>query len=282
LDKLTRSEVQDFFDNSWTLSEVLFSGLNGEEGFFRAPPHDLRHPQIFYYAHSPVLYVNKLKIAGLLDPINPAIESTCEIGVDEYLWDDMNKNHSAWPSVSEVTEYRRDVYRAVSQIIAEHPDLGNGTPITQDHPLWALFMAMEHDRIHVETSSVLFREMCVSNFQPPPHWAPLHPSSAGAAASSVAPREGVDYPANQMLAVNKTISELGKREDFPSYGWDNEYGQRSVEVPAFEADKFLVSNGEFWQFVSDGGYSNPDYWSSEGKKKKRAQFRIRGVNVFER
>ena len=30
------------------------------------PPHGLRHPLIFYYGHSAVLYVNKLRAAGII------------------------------------------------------------------------------------------------------------------------------------------------------------------------------------------------------------------------
>ena len=42
---------------------------------------------------------------------------------------------------------------------------------------------------------------------------------------------------------------LGKPVDFPSFGWDNEYGVRKVDVPTFKASKFLVTNAEFLPFV---------------------------------
>jgi hypothetical protein len=37
-------DLQDYFDNTWTMTEVLFSALQGEEPFFRPPYHELRHP----------------------------------------------------------------------------------------------------------------------------------------------------------------------------------------------------------------------------------------------
>ena len=50
----------------------------------------------------------------------------------------------------------------MKEVIASHPGLGNGpnmgTTVTSDDPLWGLVMGFEHDRIHLETSSVLFRE----------------------------------------------------------------------------------------------------------------------------
>jgi formylglycine-generating enzyme required for sulfatase activity len=52
--------------------------------------------------------------------------------------------------------------------------------------------------------------------------------------------------------------------DFPSYGWDNEYGERTVDVPDFQASEHMVTNGEFWQFVADGGYRNSEWWCDDG------------------
>ena len=60
LSAVTRDSVKDYFDNSWTLYETLFAGLNGEEYFYRPPVRGLRHPQIVYYGHTPCLYINKL------------------------------------------------------------------------------------------------------------------------------------------------------------------------------------------------------------------------------
>lgn len=35
LDAVTRKAAREYFDNSWTLYETLFAGLNGEEYFYR-------------------------------------------------------------------------------------------------------------------------------------------------------------------------------------------------------------------------------------------------------
>jgi len=67
-----------------------------------------------------------------------------------------------WPTVAEVHEYRKEVYATVVDAIENHPSFddkyGEGVVVNQDHPMWALFMGFEHERIHLETSSVLFRE----------------------------------------------------------------------------------------------------------------------------
>ena len=116
-------------------------------------------------------------------------------------------------------------------------------------------------------------------------------------------------PRNTLVAVAPAQAVLGKPVDFPSFGWDNEYGRKEVrllptaiarvrplamvasisgvadvnrlalrflftvsasrrhcpsdrfrtvqvDVPAFEASKYLVSNAEFLPFVLAGGYKN--------------------------
>jgi len=261
LDKVTRKQAQDYFDNSWTMVECLFAGFKGEEPFYRPPVHGLRHPQIFYYGHTPCLYVNKLRVAGVLkEPVDAYMESIFEVGVDEMLWDDMHKNDMVWPKVKEVQEYRKQVYKIVSDVIATHSGLEGEARITWDHPLWSIFMGIEHEAIHLETSSVLFRETPIHLMQVPAGWPKLHPSYHSPAPT----HPDKDLPRNEMLKVKGETVKVGKPRDFPTYGWDNEYGERAVEVPDFAASKYMISNGEFWQFVAAGGYRTQKYWSEDG------------------
>lgn len=262
----TRREVQDYFDSGWTLTETLFAGLKGEEAFFRPPYHGLRHPMVFYFCHPPVLYTNKLLVAGLIAaPLNPYFEKLFEVGVDEMRWDDMSKNEMLWPSVDEVRAYRAAVYAAVSQLIATHPGLAEGhAPITLNDPLWALFMGFEHERIHLETSAVLIHELPLDQVQRPVAWPALYPVSPHDASTALRPRPGTDYPVLTLRDVAATRITLGKPADWPSYGWDNEYGSRSVRVEAFRASTHLVSNGAFHEFVAAGGYREERFWSPNG------------------
>jgi 5-histidylcysteine sulfoxide synthase/putative 4-mercaptohistidine N1-methyltranferase len=265
LETCTRQQTLDYFDNTWTLTEVLFSGLKGEEAFFRPPYHHLRHPMVFYYGHPPALYINKLRVAGLIDkPLNPYFEQLFETGVDEMRWGDLSKNEMLWPRIQEVHAYRQQVYRTVRGVIETHPDLGSGhAPITQQHPLWALFMGFEHERIHLETSSVLIHELPLNLVQRPAQWPRLHPS-VERRLENFPPRVGHDYPANDLIGAPGQTVVLGKPLAWPSYGWDNEYGRRETTVRPFHASCYPVSNGEFHAFVAAGGYREQRYWSETG------------------
>ncbi len=270
LSTFTRQQVLDYFDNSWALTETLFSALQGEAAFLLPPYHQLRHPLIFYYCHPAVLYVNKLRLAGLLgEPIKPFYEQLFETGVDEMSWDDLSKNEMTWPSVREVNAYRRTVYQQVRRLIEEHPDLADGhAPITMRHPLWALFMGFEHERIHLETSSVLMREMPVTLLRHPEPWPADHASVP--AKDVFQPQAGRDFPSNEWRKLSAGEVVLGKPRDWPSYGWDNEYGQSVTRnVRPFTATQFQVTNGEFHEFVTSGGYREEKYWTEEGWKWRR-------------
>ena len=150
----------------------------------------------------------------------------------------------------------------MSKLIAGLSD-ADCASINQDSPLWALVMSFEHERIHVETSSVLITELPLKYVQFPrglmPSYYPLKPVDA-----SRAPEAGLDYPVNEYISVPAQTVTLGKPVDHPSFGWDNEYGRREYSLPAFKAAKFKVTNGEFLEFVKDGGYSRPELWTKTG------------------
>jgi len=254
----SREEVRNYFNNSWTLTELLFSSLTSEEAFVRPPYHGLRHPLIFYYGHPAVLYLNKLRIARLVgDPIDLYFEKILETGVDEMSWDDMSKNEMDWPKVETVKAYRSKVYHSIMQVINTHPDLDlesrtkKNISLTLDHPLWSLFMGIEHEKIHFETSSVLMRELPLFCVETPKYW----PETAA-----------IDEvkPSGTWVRKKGRTFLYGKDRGISTYGWDNEYGFRKVELKDFLVTDHLVSNLEFYQFVKSGAYVEDRYWSPEG------------------
>mgnify|MGYP000932203486 CR=1 FL=1 len=94
----------------------------------------LRHPLIFYYGHTAAFFVNKAMVAGIItERIDPHIEFTCAIGVDEMSWDDLNPAHYQWPTVAEVREYRVKVRALIDDLIMSK-DLQ--LPITWESPFW--------------------------------------------------------------------------------------------------------------------------------------------------
>jgi len=242
-----RAEILNYFKLTYRLDEHLFDVFADTAGMYRtADP--LRHPLIFYFGHTAAFYINKLVISKVLENrINPKFESMFAIGVDEMSWDDLNQSNYKWPTVAEVKEYRLKVYQTViGQIEAMPMQL----PIRWEDPAWIILMGIEHSRIHIETSSVLIRQLPLEYLQPIPGWETC-PSSAAA-------------PANRMVPVGGATITLGKSFNDKLYGWDNEYGTYQATVDNFEAATFLCSNGEFLEFINDKGYETERFWTEEG------------------
>jgi 5-histidylcysteine sulfoxide synthase/putative 4-mercaptohistidine N1-methyltranferase len=148
-----------------------------------------------------------------------------------------------------VREYRAKARELVDALIMSLPLT---LPITQESDMWIILMGIEHERIHIETSLVLHRQMPLEFVKEADDFAPcLHSGSA---------------PLNEMVTVNSQHVELGKSKSHHLYGWDNEYGTYESEVKEFKTSKYIVSNGEYMEFVQSGGYENEEFWDDEGKK----------------
>ncbi|MCK9284967.1 MAG: 5-histidylcysteine sulfoxide synthase [Rhodocyclaceae bacterium] len=242
-----RAEIRRYFHATYDRYESLFEVLVGDEAYYRKPI-SLRHPLIFYLGHTATFFINKLFVAGLIgERIDPRLESMFAVGVDEMSWDDLNDAHYAWPAVADVFAYRRKVRAVVDAFIGETPLT---LPVGWKNPFWIVMMGIEHERIHLETSSVLIRQHALHYVRPHPDWPPC--------------RHSGEAPANTLIAVAGGTVRVGKPFDDPVYGWDNEYGHHEAEVAAFEASRHLVSNREFLAFVEAGGYADDALWPEEG------------------
>ncbi|MFA6970526.1 MAG: 5-histidylcysteine sulfoxide synthase [Gallionella sp.] len=245
--ELKRQEIRDYFLSTFSRYEQLFETLACEQAYF-VKPISLRHPLIFYLGHTATFFINKLILAGLLQQrINASFESTFAVGVDEMSWDDLAEAHYDWPRVAEVMDYRYKVREVVEHLILTTPLV---LPIDWNHPWWAIVMGIEHERIHLETSSVLIRQHALEYVKPHPAWQACRNSGAA--------------PQNQLVVVPAADVRLGKKKSDPTYGWDNEYGLHEAPVPAFQAARYLVSNREFLDFVQAHGYATDTCWDTEG------------------
>lgn len=243
-----RQEIKAYFHYCFKRYESLFELVCAEEVYYQKADL-LRHPIIFYYGHTATFYINKLKLAKIIDErIDPELESTFAVGVDEMSWDDLNETHYNWPTLQETQSYRDKVYTLVNELIDRLP---LKLPITEESPWWVLLMGIEHENIHLETSSVLIRQLPLDAIEPHDAWQEC--------------KEDKQVPENILLEVNAGSVSLGKHKDAKLFGWDNEYGNHQADIPAFKAAKYLTSNAEFLDFVKDGGYDNDDFWCDEGK-----------------
>ncbi|MEA2028441.1 MAG: DinB family protein [Campylobacterota bacterium] len=245
----SKEEIRSYFHNSYNLFESLFTIFSDDSVFYRKS-EPTRHPMIFYFGHTATFYINKLMLGGVVkERINPEYESLFAIGVDEMSWDDMNANRFSHIDVEDVRAYRNKVRELIDNLITTLPLT---SPITQDSPWWIILMGIEHERIHIETSSVLHRQMPIECIKPNLTQFPI--------------AKDQEAPKNYLVEIKGKEVELGKDNKHHLYGWDNEYGTRSEKIEDFQVGAYLVSNAEFMEFMLDGGYAKKEYWSEEGQR----------------
>lgn len=244
-----KEEIRRYFHQTYDAYEILFETLSSDEAYYRrADP--LRHPLIFYFGHTATFYMNKLLLGKFIDGrINSTFEHTFAIGVDEMSWDDLNDAHYDWPDVKDVAAYRQQVRELIDQLIDDTPLT---LPVDWNSLYWVIMMGIEHERIHLETSSVLIRQLPIDLLQDKQSlWSPSE-------------ERGADAPVNELLNVSGGTVEQGKSRENGLYGWDNEYGRYTTDVSGFKASKYLVSHREYLEFIEDGGYQEESHWTPEG------------------
>ena len=244
-----RHELKAYFQQTWATYESLFSMIDSDEAYYLRP-EPLRHPLIFYFGHTATFYINKLILGKFINKrLDKRIEAICAVGVDEMSWDDLNSAHYDWPTVNELRAYRLKVANTVEQLI---DTMELTLPIQQDSLAWLMLMGCEHERIHLETSSVIMRMLPLNYLTQHDDWQPCS-SSAQA-------------PTNAFINIAEQSLTLGKPGSDKTYGWDNEYGTTAVNVKSFNASKYLISNSEYLAFVKAGGYQMAKYWGEEGQQ----------------
>lgn len=245
--ELKRQEIREYFLKTYELYEKLYDIFVDDEVYY-IQPEPLRHKLIFYFGHTATFYINKLIVGRYIEQrINPKFESLFAIGVDEMSWDDLNNSNYEWPSVDEVREYRKKA----KDVVLGYIDRCQFTlPINWGSPMWVVLMGIEHERIHLETSSVLHRQLDIKYVKNIHFWN--------------AEVEHINVPVNELLDVQGGTINLGRDKKSEFYGWDNEYGSYTEDVTSFKASKYLVSNAEFYLFMQDGGYTKDEFWSDEG------------------
>jgi 5-histidylcysteine sulfoxide synthase/putative 4-mercaptohistidine N1-methyltranferase len=243
-----RQQLRHYFEQTWATYERLFETIKDDSNYYQRPCL-LRHPLIFYFGHTATFFVNKLVLAKQLNRVNPVFESMFAIGVDEMSWDDLNDAHYAWPTVDAVRDYRAQVKQHLLTLI-ERVEID--FPINWQSPVWSIVMGIEHERIHLETSSVLIRQLPFDAVQ-------AHDGFP------ICPQQQTPVPVNGWVDVPAGRVSINHQDPARLYGWDNEYGQHSSEVGAFKAANMLVSNGEFLAFVEANGYQTTRYWTEEGQ-----------------
>ena len=115
--------------------------------------------------------------------------------------------------------------------------------------------------MHLET--LLYMLLQSDKTRPPPGMAPDFETMAKQARKAAVPNEWIKVPASTItVGLNDPETDDGPDRYF---GWDNEKPQRSVNVPAFEAQARPLTNEDYARFLDQTGRDGlPASWTTEG------------------
>jgi ergothioneine biosynthesis protein EgtB len=196
-----------------------------------------RHRIVFYIGHLEAFDWNLLHDRAIsVRSFNPGFDRLFAFGIDPVDGGLPSDVPGDWPSIDEVRNY---VKRARRLIDSELDNAGFPASTCQ-----LLNVAIEHRLMHAETLAYMFHQL------------PLERKIAPAVKTAYSPALAVQPQTIEIPAGTASLGQL-KSE----FGWDNEYAFHQVEVPAFSIDKYKVTNGDFLNFLSGGGYERPELWS---------------------
>jgi ergothioneine biosynthesis protein EgtB len=231
---------------SRSVTDDLFRIVHADALYDRPIPE--RHRIVFYIGHLEAFDWNLIAGHALgLGAAHKELDRLFAFGidpVDEGLPED---KPSDWPQLSEIRAYNLRVREGLDDILKNHSQ--TSASYWQYPEEVILNAAIEHRLMHAETLAYMLHQLSPERKIPPRSYQPVDTRSRLPIVSRM-----IDIPAG--------LATLGIRRDVESFGWDNEFEEHSVEVPAFAIGAHKVTNGEFLRFVREGGYDDRHFWSA--------------------
>lgn len=249
---LDRALLAQWYRRNRLRSARIFA-LIAESAFYTRPIA-LRHPFVFYEGHLPAFSFLTLNERALEEPpVDPALERLFERGIDPGSQQDAQRlTRDDWPSRDAVREFAATCDRRVEQALAHAPI--EDPSVARLVRGQSAYTILEHEQMHHETLFYIVHQ--------------VDESQKGRIAQDH--RDGTPPPA-ETRCVPAGIATLGAARDGIDFGWDNEFEREEIDVPAFEIDRYPVTNGDWLRFLADGG-PVPQFWIQSGYG-----WRLRGV-----
>jgi len=244
---LDRKTLMDWYRQNRLRSRALFDSVRREA--YGDRPIPLRNPICFYEGHLPAFSVNTLIKRGLKEPgIDAEYEILFERGIDPEEEAAIGNHAMRWPSRDHILAYGDRADRRMLEALEQSEIDREDDPVLRGG--LAVYTVLEHEPMHQETLHYMWHRLAYEKKVRP--------------AGSPDPVVGGDPPDEQMVPIPSGTATLGTTLARVPFGWDNEFPEHRVDVPAFEIDVFDVTNRAFLEFLEAGGYRKRELWEKEG------------------
>ena len=243
-------------------SDELFN-LVREKALYERPIPE-RHRIIFYLGHLEAFDWNLLNgsVFGLKS-VHPEFDRLFAFGIDPVGGGLPTDLPSDWPAVDVVRDYvsniRNSLYTKLEKVSFE-PHFRTDFRTDNGFSLHTLLnVAIEHRLMHAETLSYMLHQL------------PLDTKVRPTGQQAVSPRLAGSPVAHRMVKVPAGVVTLGLARGDKDFGWDNEYEAHTMAVPAFEIDRYKVTNRQYLEFMAAGGYETRFFWNDDDWNWKSAR-----------
>jgi ergothioneine biosynthesis protein EgtB len=247
-----RPSVVEWYQRNRARTRAIFDLIDPAAYYSR--PIALRNPIVFYEGHLPAFSIISFLRRGLgRPPVDARLEKLFERGIDPDSTESAvprSGANTAWPSRDEVLDFAARADAAIVDAL-EEAEFRDDRPAMQRAQ--ALYTALEHEAMHQETLLYMWHRL-------------PYEQKKGLADVSLPPSGGRSLPARSTHArvrIPAGVATLGADRSRITFGWDNEFDEHRVDVPAFDIDVHNVTNAEFLEFVEAGGYRDSSLWSDE-------------------
>jgi len=209
-------------------TDSLFTLVSPEMLYAR--PIAERHRMIFYLGHLEAFDWNLIGRRALGIPsFHQEFDNLFSFGIDPPVGQLPQDQPSDWPSLDEVRRYNLRVRETLE-------------PLLDGAPARFIHCAIEHRLMHAETFAYI-----------------LHNENHARPLTALTPSRP---PAPEIISIPAGTVTLGLPHS-GAFGWDNEFPQTSLHVPAFTISRYKVTNGDYLRFVNNGA-PPPHYWTLRG------------------
>jgi len=232
LTQSSRSQIREAMQQCRASTLKIFASLNNE--IFRQHIHPDFSPvgwHLGHIGHTEALWL--LQHCAQQPPMFPQYHQL-------YAADGLPKNQRIHlPTLAETCQNLELIRQKVLQYLEI-------APIDSQERLWRFIV--QHESQHCET--ILFLLQLQKN---------QTRNRVSDSVSEPVLDEMIEIPAGEFAQGSNAIAAL-----------DNERPRHLQYLPTYYIDRYPVSRGQYRQFIGDGGYQNPEFWSKEGWQWRQA------------
>ena len=239
------------------ITDALFSIVKPEYLYER--PIRERHRVVFYIGHLEAFDRNLFdQRLCTLPAFNASLDQLFAFGIDPVDGGLPTDVPDDWPSLEAVHGYGQQAREQIDrELAALNIDGDLEADDAQDATAAQLLnVAIEHRLMHAETLAYMLHQL-------PLAWKVGAPGREDGQAATSSERRTFGPEEAAMVQVPAGSTLLGMPRDSGRFGWDNEFGELRVDVPTFEIDRYMVTNGAFREFLLAGGYHQRAWWKDK-------------------